>query len=126
MNKKLQDYTEEEWEAVCTRCGKCCLLKLEDEDTGDIWYTDIVCRYFDIDNCACTIYDKRCQLVPACLKLTRDNVDKISWMPDSCAYRRLVEGRPPAPHTTIKGRCISEDNVREEDYEDHIVDWKDL
>lgn len=126
MTKKLQDYTAEEWEAVCTHCGKCCLLKLQDEDTDEIYYTDIVCRYFDTDTCSCSIYDHRCEVVPACLKLTPDNVDKISWMPDSCAYRRLLEGRPLAKPTNIKGRCISEDLVKAEDYEDHIVDWDDL
>lgn len=126
MKKKLQDYTEEEWESICTRCGKCCLLKLQDEDSGDIYYTDIVCRYFDSENCLCTVYDHRCELVPECIKLTKNNVDKISWMPESCAYRRLFENRPPAPHTTVRGRCISEKLVPEEEWEDHIVDWEDL
>ena len=126
MIKKLEDYSDEEWEAVCTRCGKCCLLKLEDEDSGDIYYTDIVCKYFDADKGACTVYDQRCELVPNCLKLTKENVDKISWMPDSCAYRRLFEHRPPAEHTTIKGRCVSETEVSEDELEDHIVDWDDL
>lgn len=126
MAKALKDYTPQEWENICTRCGKCCLLKLQDEDSGEIYYTDVVCRYFDSQTCSCTVYDHRCQLVPECIKLTPDNVDKISWMPDSCAYRRLLEHRPPAPHTTIKGRCISETLVEEADLEDHIVDWDDL
>ncbi len=126
MKKRLEDYTEEEWENICTRCGKCCLLKLEDEDSGKIFYTDIVCRYFDSEKCCCTVYNQRSNLVPECLKLTPDNVDKISWMPDSCAYRRLVEKRPPAPFKSIRGRCVSQEQVPEEKWEDHIVDWDDL
>lgn len=124
--KKLKDYTEEEWEKICSRCGKCCLIKLEDEDTGQICYTNVVCRYFDEEKCACTVYDKRTELVPECLKLSKDNVDKICWMPQSCAYRRLFENRPKRAATTIKGRCISETLVNPDDLEDYIVDWNDL
>lgn len=94
MPKKLENMTEEEWEAVCNRCGKCCLIKLQDEDSGEIYYTDVVCKYFDFDTCECTQYQNRCTLVPECLKLTKDNVGKIGWMPKSCAYRCLIEGRP--------------------------------
>lgn len=126
MIKKLQDYSEDEWEAVCTNCGKCCLLKLQDEDSDEIYYTNLVCQYFDIDKCCCKVYEQRCSLVPECLKLNKDNVDKISWMPDSCAYRRLFENRPPAPFHSIKGRCICETDVKEDEIEDHIVDWEDL
>lgn len=124
--KKLKNYTNEEWEKICNRCGKCCLIKLEDEETGDIYYTNVVCRYFDEEKCACTIYDKRTKLVPECLKLNQENVDKICWMPKSCAYRRLFENKPPCPVTTIKGRCISETVVDADNLEDYIVDWEDL
>lgn len=126
MKKKLEDYSETEWENICTNCGKCCLIKLQDEDSGDIYYTNVVCQYFDSEKCLCTVYDRRCELVPECIRLTKDNVDKISWMPDSCAYRRLFENRPPTQKTTIKGRCISEKLVPEDELEDHIVDWDDL
>lgn len=126
MKKKLEDYTEEEWEQICAHCGKCCLIKLQDEDSGEIYYTDVVCQYFDNENCLCRVYKQRCELVPECIKLTKDNIDKISWMPDTCAYRRLVENRPQAKKTTIKNRCISEKLVKEEELEDHIVDWEDL
>lgn len=126
MKKKLENITDDEWESICTHCGKCCLLKLENADSGEIFYTDVVCKYFDSENCLCTVYENRCELVPECLKLTKDNVDKINWMPDSCAYRRVVEHRPPAKRQTIKGRCISEEKVPEDELEDHIVDWEDL
>ena len=124
--KKLEDYTKEEWENICTHCGKCCLIKLQDEDSGEVYYTDVICRYFDEEKCLCTVYDRRRELVPECLELNKDNVKNISWMPKTCAYRRLFEKRPPCPKTTVKGRCISETMVRQEDLEDHIVDWEDL
>lgn len=126
MNKKLEDCTEEEWENICTHCGKCCLIKLENEDDNEIYYTDVVCRYFDEEKCACTIYKERCTIVPECLKLTKDNVDKIKWMPKSCAYRCLLENRPQPVQKPVRGRCISELLVTEEELEDHIVDWEDL
>lgn len=126
MTKKLSDYTPEEWEAICNQCGKCCLIKLQDEDTDDIYYTDVVCQYMDEKTCRCTRYQERCQLVPTCLKLTPENVDKIEWMPPSCAYRALVEGRPRPQRQPVSGRCVSELNVKEEELEDHIIDWDDL
>ncbi len=124
--KKLEDYTKEEWEDICDHCGKCCLIKLQDEDSGEIYYTDVICRYFDEEKCLCTVYDRRRELVPECLKLTKDNVKNIAWMPKTCAYRRLFEKRPPCAKTTVKGRCISEVLVKPEDLEDHIVEWEDL
>lgn len=127
MNKKINEYTQEEWENICNHCGKCCLLKLQNEDTGEIYYTDVVCRYYDQEQSRCSIYEKRCEIVPECLKLTPENIDKIEWMPQSCAYRRLFEGKKDTGKTTtIKGRCISEDLVKEEELEDHIIDWEDL
>lgn len=126
MAKKLSEYTPEEWEAICNQCGKCCLIKLQDEDSDDIYYTDVVCQYMDQQTCRCTHYEDRCQLVPTCLKLTPENVDKIEWMPPSCAYRALVEGHPRPTRKSVSGRCVSELEVKEEELEDHIIDWKDL
>lgn len=124
--KKLEDYTAEEWEAICNKCGKCCLVKIQDEESDEIYYTDVVCRYFDSKTCNCTEYENRCTLVPECLKLTKDNVDKISWMPKSCAYRCLFENRPLPKRQTISDFCISELLVNEEDLEDHILEQDDL
>ena len=126
MTKKLSDYTSEEWEAVCNQCGKCCLIKLQDDDTEEIYYTDVVCQYMDMKTCRCTHYKERCQLVPTCLKLTPENVDKIEWMPPSCAYRALIEGSPRPERKPISGRCVSELEVPEEELEDHIIDWDEL
>ena len=126
MVRNLNEYTPEEWEAVCNRCGKCCLIKLQNDDTEEIYYTDIVCRYLDEKSCCCTRYDERCDLVPTCLKLTPENLDKIDWMPQSCAYRSLLNGTPRPRRQPITGRCVSELEVPEEELEDHIVDWDDV
>lgn len=136
--KNLQDFTTEEWESICCNCGKCCLMKLQDEEDDEIYYTDIVCRYFDVETGKCREYENRCRLIPECLKLTPENVDKISWMPQSCAYRWLVEkkllppwhplvtGKPLDDQHSIKKRCVSELLVREEDLEDHIIEDEEI
>ncbi len=121
-----KSYTPEAWEKICRHCGKCCLIKLEDEESGEVYYTNVVCRYFDEEKMNCTVYDKRCELVPTCLKLTPENVDKIQWMPKTCAYRELFEKEISPIKTTIKGRVVREDKVREDELEDHIVEWEDL
>lgn len=126
MAKKLSEYTHEEWEAICNQCGKCCLIKIQDDETEEIYYTDVVCQYMDEETCRCTKYAERCNLVPECIKLTPENVDKISWMPKSCAYRALFEQRPKPKRNPITGRCISEKLVPEEELEEHIIDWEDL
>ena len=89
----MKKYTQEEWENICRRCGKCCLIKLEDETTGEVYYTNVICRYFDEEHMCCSVYDKRSELVSGCLKLTPENVDKLPWMPKSCAYRELFENK---------------------------------
>ena len=122
----MKKYSKKEWEDICRHCGKCCLIKLEDEDTGDVYYTDVVCRYFDEEKMSCSVYEKRCELVPTCLKLSSDNVNKLSWMPKTCAYRELFENKISPTKTTIKGRVISEEKVSEDELEDHIVEWEDL
>lgn len=128
MDKKdWQKISDEEWEAICDNCGKCCLMTLEDEETGDIYHTDILCRYYDLENSRCSIYEKRCKIVPNCLKLTPDNVDKLPFMPKTCAYRRLFDAHyKECDFPPIKGRVVSETEVKFADLEDHIVDWEDL
>lgn len=136
-NKKLEEFSTEEWEKICTHCGRCCLIKLQDEDSDDIYYTNVLCRYFDSKTHQCTEYQNRCQLVPECLKLTPQNVDGISWMPQGCAYRHLFElGHLPDWHPLVSGEklplersipqnCVSELLVNEEDLEDHIIEDED-
>ncbi len=127
MTRPWDNISEEEWEAFCKRCGKCCLYTLQDEDSGEIYHTNVLCQYFDLERSLCTVYDKRCELVPECLKLTKDNVDKLPFMPKSCAYRKLFDTNyKDKPTPSIKGRVISEKDVKAEDIEDYIVDWEDL
>lgn len=133
----LDALTRPEWEALCDGCGKCCLLKLEDDD-GDIAYTDIACRLFDPDTCRCGNYAVRKQLVPGCVVLDAETLPEIAfWMPQTCAYRLRYEDKPiPDWHPlltgdtgsvvmaghSMTGRTVAEYEVDEEDYEDHIVE----
>lgn len=136
--KSLAEMSEAEWESLCDGCAKCCLHKLEDEDTGEIYHTRVVCRYLDQDACRCTVYEERKRLVPTCIKLAPGNFEDLTWMPATCAYRLLAEGRPlPIWHPliagdrramieaghTVTGKVISEEYVHEDGYEEHIVHW---
>ena len=93
QRKSLDEMTSGEWEALCDGCGRCCMLKLEDEDTGDIHMTRIACKLLDIGQCRCTDYDKRHDKVPDCLRLTPQLTRELSWLPETCAYRLIGEGR---------------------------------
>ncbi len=93
----LKNLAKKEWEALCDGCGKCCLNKLEDPDTGEIAFTRVACRLLDDETCRCAQYDIRKQFVPDCVVLTPGNISKIAyWMPTTCAYRLLYEGKPLA------------------------------
>ena len=103
--KSLSEMTAAEWESLCDGCGLCCMLKVQDEDTGDVFYTDVACRLFDIETCRCTDYANRAKQVADCLVLTPDEKDAYEWLPDSCAYRRLANGQElPGWHPLITGR----------------------
>ena len=103
--KSLSAMTGAEWESLCDGCGLCCMLKVQDEDTGDVFYTDVACRLFDIETCRCTDYANRAKQVADCLVLTPDEKDAYEWLPDSCAYRRLANGQElPGWHPLITGR----------------------
>ncbi len=134
--KRLDEMTRDEWESLCDGCARCCLAKLEDEDTHEIAYTNVACRLLDEETCQCTRYVERSRFVPDCITLTPENVDKLSWMPSSCAYRLITEGKDlPAWHPlvagdaqsvhwagiSVRGRVVSEREVR--DLEDYIVKW---
>ncbi|HEY9218356.1 MAG TPA: YcgN family cysteine cluster protein [Phenylobacterium sp.] len=102
--KRLAEMTVREWESLCDGCGLCCLVRFEDEDTGEIIPTRVHCRLFDSDQCRCTDYANRKRHVPDCIKLTPHNIEALEWMPKSCAYRRLHEGRDlPSWHPLITG-----------------------
>ena len=127
MAKPWDNLSEEQWEAICKRCGKCCLHSLQDEDTDEIYHTNVLCRYFDVEKSLCTVYENRCKIVPQCLKLNKENVDKLPFMPKSCAYRQLFDPQyTEKPTPSLKGRVISETEIDENQIEDYIVDWEDL
>jgi uncharacterized cysteine cluster protein YcgN (CxxCxxCC family) len=102
--KRLEQMSAQEWESLCDGCGLCCLIRFEDEATGEIVPTRVACRLFDSGACRCTDYAGRKAKVPDCIKLTPWNIDDLMWMPKSCAYRRLHEGRGlPSWHPLITG-----------------------
>ncbi len=134
--KSLAEMTDVEWESLCDGCAKCCLIKLEDEDTGEISYTDIACRLLDLGRCRCTRYPERSRLVPDCVVLAPEKVGDLGWMPSTCAYRLISEGRdlpwwhplvsgdPNTVHEagiSVRGRVVPE--ARAGDPQDHVVDW---
>ena len=96
--------TEEEWESLCDRCGQCCLVRLKDEDTGELYLTDVACRLLDVQTCRCTNYRERLSAVPACIKMTPGRAADTGWLPKTCAYRVLAEGDElPDWHPLVTG-----------------------
>lgn len=137
-NYALQELSQPEWEALCDGCGLCCLVKLEDDETSEVAYTKVSCKLLDCETAQCSDYPNRLQHVPDCIQLTAEKLDNIHWLPSSCAYRRVNEGKNlPAWHYLLTGsrdnvikarksaagRCISEVEVDEEQIEDYIVRW---
>ena len=106
--KKLRELEKDEWEALCDGCAKCCVHKLENADTGEIHYTCVACRMLDVNSCRCTGYPDRHALVPECAVLSADQPENFQWMPETCAYRLLHEGKPlPGWHPLITGNPAS-------------------
>ena len=135
--KSLEEMNTQEWESLCDGCAQCCLQKLEDMDTREVYVTQIVCGLLDLETCQCTSYGERSKLVPTCVTMTPNDARNIKWMPSTCAYRLIAENRPlPEWHPlvsgskesvveadiSIKDKVISENDVAESDWPDYIVE----
>lgn len=136
--KPLSELNQKEWEALCDGCGKCCLNKLEDEETGEVALTRVACRLLDDATCRCSQYPIRHQFVPECIVLKPDNLDTHAyWMPETCAYRLVWQGKPlPEWHplltgtpesvhaagVSVRGWTVSEFETPEDEWEDHIIE----
>lgn len=136
--KPLSKLNKTEWEALCDGCGKCCLNKLEDGDTGEVALTCVACRMLDDETGRCSQYDIRHQFVPECIVLSPKNIDDNAyWMPQTCAYRLLWEGKPlydwhplvsgdpDSVHdagVSVRNRTVSEFEIDEDDWEEYIIE----
>jgi uncharacterized protein len=137
-HKRLVDLDADEWEALCDGCGRCCLLKIEDEDSGRLFYTSVVCEYFDNDRCRCTHYADRQLLVPDCIKVTPRVAATQKWLPETCAYRLLAEGKSlydwhplisgnrnsvHAAGISVRDKVVSEQHVHPDELPEHLAHW---
>ncbi|MBX2830152.1 MAG: YcgN family cysteine cluster protein [Rhodospirillales bacterium] len=135
--KKLAEMSQEEWESLCDGCGKCCLHKLQDEDDDFVYFTSVACLLLDCETCRCKDYPNRTKHVPDCVQLSMENVDTLSWMPSTCSYRLISEGKglfdwhpllTGDPESTIKagqsvrGKAIPEEDAHP-DLTRYIVKW---
>jgi len=137
-HKKLSDLTRNEWESLCDGCAKCCAFKVEDEDDGKLYATNVVCRYLDQEKCQCGCYNRRTELVPECVTMSPENIADVYFMPSTCTYRLLAEGKPlPEWHPlvandlnavhkagqSVQGKVISEDEA--DDLFMHLIgEWE--
>ena len=135
--KKLEEMSLEEWEALCDGCGICCLFKVENADTGSVELTNIACRFLDTVACRCQLYEDRKNAMPTCIKLTPSKVARLTWLPDTCAYKLIVAGKslpswhplvsgdPESIHKagiSVRGRTLMESEVNMSRIEEYIID----
>ena len=136
--KKLKDMTLSEWESLCDKCGKCCVIKLEDFDTKDIYYTNVSCKLLCEKSASCKDYKNRKSVVSDCIILSPDNLKDLKWMPETCAYKLLNEGKNlPYWHPLLSGndkeivnsgksvqnRVTNENEIKIKDLPDYIFNW---
>ncbi len=140
QTKTLDEMTHKEWESLCDGCGRCCLNKLEDWDTGAIYWTNVACTLLDGTTCRCKNYEQRFETVPDCVQLSPEMVRTLKWLPPTCAYRLIREGKdlywwhplvskdPQSVHDagiSVKDKTVSEDGMEPEEFENHLVHWPD-
>jgi uncharacterized cysteine cluster protein YcgN (CxxCxxCC family) len=138
QRKTLAELTPAEWESLCDGCGRCCLKKIEDEASGRVAYTDVACRLLDRRRCRCRHYDERLALVPDCVRLDAASPEAFAWLPLTCAYRKLAEGRPlswwhplvsgdrDSVHRagiSVRGRVLPEQAVDSDELETRMIRW---
>lgn len=136
--KTLSQMSKPEWESLCDGCGKCCLTKIINDDTEELFFTNVSCKLLHTKSCQCKKYDQRFKLVNDCVKVSLDDIDQFHWLPANCAYRLLVEEKPlPVWHPlltgsqsamhkggfSVRGKIISEEKVHPDDLEDYIALW---
>jgi uncharacterized cysteine cluster protein YcgN (CxxCxxCC family) len=139
-SKTLDAMDADQWESLCDGCGRCCLIKLEDEDDGEVAVTGVACRLLNTRSCRCRHYARRRQHVPDCIALTPADVATLGWLPSTCAYRLIHEGKPLFPWhplisgspdsvhqagISVRGRVLSETQVHPDNLVDYIVHWVD-
>jgi uncharacterized cysteine cluster protein YcgN (CxxCxxCC family) len=134
--KSLAEMTRDEWELLCDGCARCCLHKVEYQDTGEVFYTNVACRLLDTWHCRCTAYEKRLDLVPTCLVMTATKAAELEWLPETCAYRLLARGMNLSwwhplvsgdlatvhkANISVRGKVVPEGIVPADKLEDHII-----
>ena len=139
-NTPLHELSREQWEMLCDGCGKCCLHKLQDEDTNEVFYTRVACKLLDTKSGGCQDYDQRFSRVPDCMDVAKMLPSEMAWLPTTCAYRLradnkplpqwhpLISGKESSVHKetkSIRGRVVSEVDVDEADLENYIIRWID-
>lgn len=137
LTTPFDQMTEQQWESICDGCAQCCAHKLQDEDTDEIFYTNIVCRYLDSKKCQCSVYSERHTYVPDCIKITPQNAKTLTWIPETCGYKLLANGKSlPDWHPlmtgdplsvqqanmTVTNKVISEADIVMDDLEDYLVE----
>ena len=138
LEKAIEDLTPSEWESLCDFCSKCCLHKFIEPGKTEVLFTNVVCRYMDMETCKCSDYENRHENVPDCVLLTPKLAKGANWLPKNCAYRLVAEGKdipwwhplktgnPESTRKTgnsVYGKVVSEDDIDPEDLEDMVVDW---